>query len=373
MKKQIIPVFAAAVTLLVLVVPAVGAVPNFHSYGTQGAVYIMSNSPSGNQVIVYTREANGSLTWFRNFATKGLGINGLAGTNQGGLALTSDGRWLLVVNAGSNDVSVFRVGQDGLTLTDVANSGGLIPTSVTVHENWVYVLDNGTASTAGNIAGFYLNHGQLSPISGSIQPLSGLVTTAQISFNPRGTVLAVTEKSSSLIDTYTVNRHGVASAPTSTPSSGATPFGFAFDQRGTLIVSEAGGGPSGTSAVSSYSVSKTGKLTTISASVPDTGLAACWLVVTGNSRYAYTDNAHGGTVSSYTVSRNGSLTLLQATAATTVAGNLDMALSSNSHFLYIFVHGSNSIEGFSVNHDGSLELVTTVTGVPATADGLAAN
>jgi hypothetical protein len=37
------------------------------------------------------------------------------------------------------------------------------------------------------------------------------------------------------------------------------------------------------------------------------------------------------------------------------------------------VHGSNSIQGYSISQDGSLELVTTVTGVSATADGLAAN
>jgi 6-phosphogluconolactonase len=140
-----------------------------------------------------------------------------------------------------------------------------------------------------------------------------------------------------------------------------------------LIVSEAAGGPSGTSAVSSYTISPTGTLTTISASVPDTQLAACWLVVTGNSRYSYTDNAHSGTISSYTVNPNGSLTLLQASAATTGPGNLDMALSRKSNFLYIFVHGSNSIEGFSLNADGSLTLTTTVTGIPAIADGLAAD
>ncbi len=50
-----------------------------------------------------------------------------------------------------------------------------------------------------------------------------------------------------------------------------------------------------------------------------------------------------------------------------------MALSRNGNFLYIFVNGSHSIEGFAVHSDGSLELVTTTTGVPAGADGLAAN
>ncbi len=334
----------------------------------------MTNNQSGNQVVVYARAADGSLTWTGNFATDGLGLTGLAGGNQGGLVLSRDGRWLFVVNAGSSDVSVFRVGPSGLKLTDKESSGGVMPVSVTVFENWVYVLNAGTSTTEGNIAGFSLNAaGQLSPIEGSVQPLSGTATVAQISFNPTGTALAVTEKSTSLIDIYTVDSHGVATGPTSNPSSGATPYGFAFDQKGQLIVSEAAGGPSGTSAVSSYALSSSGALTTISGSIPDTQLAACWLVTSGSSRFAYTDNAHSGTISSYTINQSGSLELLQPVAANTGAGNLDMALSRNSNFLYIFVNGSHSIEGFAVHSDGSLELVTTTTGIPAGADGLAAN
>ncbi len=373
--KKSISLFVTVLAILVVAVPTVGAVPRAHAQGSSGRVYIMTNDPSGNQVVVYDRIADGSLTWVSNVATGGLGMTGLTGTNQGGLVLSRDAQWLFVVNAGSNDLSVFRITSNGLTLTDRESSGGVMPVSVTTFQSLVYVLNQGSSETSGNIAGFDLSSsGQLTPITGSVQPLSGTgVAVAQISFNPTGTALAVTEKSTSLIDIYTINGEGVASAPVTNTSSGSTPFGFAFDRKGALIVSEAAGGPSGTSAVSSYTINPDGTLTTVSPSVPDTGLAACWLVVTGNSRFAFTDNAHGGTVSSYTVGPDGSLTLLQASAATTAAGNLDMALTRNSQLLYIFVHGSNSIEGFTVNGDGSLTLVTSVTGIAATADGLAAN
>ncbi len=374
MKKNI-PILAAILAVLFLAIPSVAAAPDNQAHGSTGRVYIMTNYPSGNQVVIYTRSADGSLTWIANVATGGLGMNGLTGTNQGGLVLSGDGRWLFVVNAGSNDFSVLRVTSNGLTLTDRESSQGVMPVSVTVSHDLVYVFNQGSSETAGNVAGFRLNDdGRLSPIAGSLQPLSGPgVAVAQISFNPRGTALAVTEKSTSLIDIYTVNDEGVASAPVTNTSSGSTPFGFAFDRKGALIVSEAAGGPAGTSAVSSYTINSDGTLTTVSPSVPDAGLAACWLVVTGNGRYAFTDNAHGGTISSYNVGPDGSLTLLQATAATTAVGNLDMALTSNGHLLYILVHGSNSIEGFTVNRDGSLTLVATITGIEATADGLASN
>jgi 6-phosphogluconolactonase len=365
-QKIFIPVLVFA--LLALAVPAVGAVPNNHS-PESGRVYIMTNDPSSNQVVIYARSADGSLSWTSNVATNGLGSNGLTGTNQGGLTLSQDSHWLFAVNAGSNDVSVFHVTPDGLRLTDKEASGGTMPVSVTVHRDLVYVLNAGSSETAGNIAGFTINDGKLSPIAGSFQPLSASsATVAEISFSPTGTQLAVTEKSTNLIDIYSVNSDGVASAPTTNASSGATPFGFVFDNRGDLLVSEAPG-----SAASSYSVSSTGVLTTISGSVANGQAAACWLVATGNSRYAYTANAHNHTISSYTISPDGTLSLLQGVAADTGAADLDMSFSGNSHFLYVYVHGSNSIQGYTVHADGSLELVTTVNGVSASADGLAAN
>ena len=209
-------VLLAAITLLVVAVPSVAAAPHSHSQSSTGRVYIMTNDPSGNQIVVYNRESDGSLTWIANTPTGGQGLSGLTGSNQGGLTLSSDSRWLFAVNAGSNDVSVFRVTSDGLSLTERESSGGVEPVSVTVFHSWVYVLNAGSSDTAGNIAGFTLDNGQLTLIAGSVQPLSGSATVAQISFNPTGTALAVTEKSTSLIDIYAVNEDGVASSQQST-------------------------------------------------------------------------------------------------------------------------------------------------------------
>jgi 6-phosphogluconolactonase len=65
----------------------------------------------------------------------------------------------------------------------------------------------------------------------------------------------VTAKAPNLIDAYEVDGDtGLASGPSPQASRGATPFGFAFDRRGHLIVSEAFGGAADQRAVSSYSV-----------------------------------------------------------------------------------------------------------------------
>jgi 6-phosphogluconolactonase len=373
MKKQNLIAILGLFALFIVAFSSGRVVASANAQGVVGSVYIMSNSATGNQVIAYSRAPDGTLTWQANYATNGLGNKGLTGSNQGGLVLSEDGRSLIVVNAGSNDISVFSVNHDGLTLTDKASSQGTMPISLTIHGNLVYVLNTGGAESNANIAGFQLNDGQLSPISGSVQPLSGPTAPAQISFNPSGTVLVVTEKSTGKIDTFLVDNKGVASAPNVQASSGGTPFGFDFTRSGTLVVSEAAGGPSGTSAVSSYSISDSGSLTTVSPSVPDTQLAACWLVVTGNSQFAYTANAHSTTISSYTISSNGRISLLDSKAATVGGTDLDMALARNSRFLYVFDNGDHAIVAYQVHADGSLTWLQTTGGIPSGADGLAAN
>jgi len=372
--------------LLLLTAPIATAVAHSSFPSQGGSVFIMSNSPAGNSILAYNRSPDGFLTFEGSFATGGLGASGLTGTNQGGVTLSQDGAWLFAVDAGSNQLSVFNV-IDGpstsLVLTDVVSSGGVYPISVTTSSQgfgngfgtkpFVYVLDAGSASVAANIAGLYLNNrGTLSPIPGSIQPLSGITQPAQISFNPEGTVLAVTEKSTNSIDTYTVDHFGVASGPTITPSIGGTPFGFAFDNQGQLIVSDAS-----SDALSSYSVSNSGSVTAIAPSPVSNGgqAAPCWVVVTADGRLAFSANAHVGTISSYSISYSGSLTLLQSTAAPTAIGipDLDMALSGNSNFLYVYDAGTNTIQAFAVHSDGTLTSIQTVSGIPAGADGLAAN
>ena len=185
-------------------------------------------------------------------------------------------------------------------------------------------------------------------------------------------VLVVTEKATSVIDTYTVNDEGLIDEHQQFPSVGETPFGFAF-RRDALIVSEAFGGAAEASAVSSYALADDGDLQVISPSVPTTETAACWIVVTRNGRFAYASNTGSGTLSGYGVSPGGNLSLLDADGVTGVTGlgPIDMALSVNSHFLYALNSGDGTMSAFRVNHDGSLSNFPGVTGIPSGANGLA--
>lgn len=97
-----------------------------------GAVYAMSNVASGNSILMFDRAANGALTSAGSITTGGHGTGSGLGS-QGSLTLTSDQRWLLAVNAGSNDITVFSVRPDGLEFRSRTSSGGTTPISVTIH------------------------------------------------------------------------------------------------------------------------------------------------------------------------------------------------------------------------------------------------
>jgi 6-phosphogluconolactonase len=345
------------------------------THWAQGAVFTATNSPSGNAVRAYVVGPGGSFTPAGQFSTHGKGT-GVSLADSGSLALTADHRWLLVVDAGSNAVSVFRVNSPGgaqplLTFTDRISSHGTLPVSVAVHGSFVYVLNAGTSAVAGNIFGFFLgDHGLLFPLPGSSRALSTSASTApaEIAFNPAGSVLVVSEKNTSVLDTYALDSHGYASGPTVTASSGATPYGFAFGNDGSLIVSDAGPG-----ALSSYAVATAGALSVVSDAVADEQLAPCWVATVDSGHIAYTSNAHSNTISTYEVSSNGTLTLRAAVAATTGAADTDLAVGgSHGQFLFVYDAGAGEIESFAIGSSGTLTLKYAAFALPATAEGLAA-
>lgn len=356
----------ALVVLAALVSAATGTTL---ARGRAGHVFTMTNSAGGNEILVFERMSDGTLTPAGAVATGGLGSGAGLGS-QGALVL--DGHWLLAVNAGSNSVSVFRERGGELELRDVEPSGGIMPISVTSAGRIVYVLN---AGGDGNITGFRLDrHGDLTPIPGAVKPLSsGASGPAQIEFSPRGNHLIVTEKATNLLLAYPVDRHGMAGDPVITPSTGQTPFGFAF-HRNRLVVSEAFGGAPLASAMSSHILEGNGALSVVSAAVATNQTAACWVVITNNGKFAYTTNTGSNSISAYELGRDGSLTLIgNGIAGMTGAGPIDMALSGNSRYVYTTNTGDGSLSVFAVNnHDGSLTPIVGITGLPAGIVGLAA-
>jgi 6-phosphogluconolactonase (cycloisomerase 2 family) len=327
-----------------------------------GAVFTQTNAADRNQLVAYLRHADGTLSPLGEFDTGGSG-SGAGLTAQG--AIARDGRWLLVVNAGSNDVSTFDLASGTPSLVGRTPSGGTNPVSVAAHDGVVYVLNAGGDN---DIAGFHLDRrGALHPIG--TQPLSGAgVTPTEVAFSPDGDTLVVTEKGTNAIDTYAVDRSGDAHGPTVSQSNGPAPFGFAFTPFGELVVSEAAN-----SAASAYAVRRDGDLVSLSTSVANGQAAACWLVTSPDGRHAFTANAGSGNLSSYRVGFGGRLTLEAGDAGDDGAKShpVDMAFSIGGAYLYSLANAAGTITVFRVA-GGQLAKVASIDGLPASSTGLVA-
>jgi 6-phosphogluconolactonase (cycloisomerase 2 family) len=341
------------------------------SNGTPGAVYTQSNAAAGNSLLVYDRGPDGTLTPGAVIATGGRGAGSGLGS-QGSVTLSEDGEFLLVVNAGSDEVSLFRLRGTSPELLATVPSGGDQPISVTEHAGIVYVVNGGAGN---NIAGFRIAttgaSRTLVAIPGATRPLSAPnAGPAQIQFTPRGDAVLVTEKNTNRILSYAVDASGAAAAPVITSSPGHTPFGFAFAGN-TLVVTEAQGGAPNGSTLSSYAVGANGALSLVTASLHSGQSSACWFSASKDGNNAFAANTGSSTITTVTVAPDGALALrTDGNDAATGATAIDNAVSRNGRFLYQLTSGAHEVDAYLIGSDGALTAVE-VQGVPVGVVGLA--
>jgi 6-phosphogluconolactonase (cycloisomerase 2 family) len=342
----------------------------------RGAVFTMSDDPSGNAILAFDRDRDGRLSAAGTYPTDGLGSgDGLNGTSNP-MAFAGGNRYLYAVNGGSDEVSAFRVSRSRLRLLGTVSSAGPRPISVTVYDDLVYVINAGRDGQPGNIAGFRITRrGTLEAIAGSVQPINpGAGSPSQIDFTPDGSRLVITDKPTNTITTYPVDAEGVAGPPTVTAANGQTTFGFDFDRLGRLIVSEAAGGAPGASTVSSYLLDGSGVPQSITESLPTEQTAACWIETFGP--FAYATNTGDSSVTGFFIRPDGELVRLHDDGVTVTTGEgsnpLDMDIALN--YLYIQSQGTNRLSVYTIEFDGSLVSVPggAVDGLPPTAVGVAA-
>jgi 6-phosphogluconolactonase len=355
-----------------------------------GAVYTETNSPAGNAVVVFDRFADGTLAKRQSVATGGVGSTQDVGCgpgcpildSQNAVVVSQDGHVVVAVNAGSDTVSSFRETGGGLVLVDQVSSGGDMPESLALHDDLLYVLNVATENpggTTGNIYGLRVSQdGHLTPV-GSSQPLPSasvpghVADPRAIDFNPTGKVIVVTELSGGFmtgppgtIDTFVVGHDGKAAPGVSHRSSDAFPFGFAFDNKGHLIVSQLHVPDNMTvGSVSTYDVSDSGDVTAIDTKSSE-GVLPCWIATTNNGRYTYAVNTGAGfpaTVKGFALSPKGQLTPLGPATGSGDFARTDATVSRDSRYLYVLSpqvappFGASHIDEYSIGNDGSLTLI----------------
>ena len=188
-----------------------------------GYTYVDGNTAPANTIDGYARHADGSLTALAGspFAAGGAGLGtGLA--SQGAIQATGDGRYLLAVDAGSNQISVLRVTAGGVPVLvgQPASSDGIKPVSVAVSPSGlVYVANSGTGGS--NYTGFRLTvNGALTPVPGSTYTVPDGSGLGDVFFNAFGDHLIGTRTGTSLIDSFLVLPGGRLLAAPGSPFTG---------------------------------------------------------------------------------------------------------------------------------------------------------
>jgi DNA-binding beta-propeller fold protein YncE len=344
--------------------------PSVDHFGASHAVFVQSDSTSGNRVVAYHRAADGALSPAGSYATGGLG--GILGgsvvdhtASQGSLAYDPWHSLLYAVNAGSNTVSVFAVRGDQLALRQVLSSGGTFPVSIAVHGDLVYVVN---ALNGGSLQGYRVLGSTLVRLPGSSRAL-GLNpaatpqftnTPGQVAFTPDGAQLIVTTKANGNdIDVFGVGFGGwLSAAPVVNAEPGTVPFAITFDSYGHLVIAEAG-----TNALATFAISGHGTLSQLD-SVGTGDAATCWVAPAGS--FLFASNAGSAAESGFTSSAGGQLTLLGATATDT--GTVDASAAAGGRFLYVQTGGAGIVDEYAVGASGALSQLGSVT-VPDAVGG----
>lgn len=378
MKQVAILFLASLLVALAATQSAVSKNPRLrHHANRQHAVFVQTNEPTGNRIVVFDRAANGRLSQAGTYATGGNGGIAAPGdesdhlASQGSLAYDWRHSLLIAVNAGSDTVSTFKVRGDRLRLTGVVPSGGGFPASVAVSGNLVYVLNSGGP---GTLQGFVIRGHRLRALSGSTRslglsntdPPNFLTSPGQVGFTPDGGKLIVTTKASgSNIVVYRVQGNGRLSSPVVNASATPVPFAFTFGPGHRLVSGEAM-----QSVVTTYSITGNGTLAGPQ-SLSDGQMALCWIVRARG--YYYVANTASNTLSGYRISRSGQPSLIGTTGvvASTEPGPIDLVASGR--FLYGQTGAGGTVDEYLVHRDGTLEKIGVVTGLPVGQEGIAAS
>ena len=347
-----------------------------------GHVYVNDNTAPANTIGAFDRHANGQLTPTPGspFPTGGGGAGTIIGS-QGSLQLSADGHFLLAADAGSNQISVLRIGPGGALHAVPGGpvaSGGIQPISIAVHSDLVYVANEGNGTTGSNYTGFRLaSNGVLKPLSQSTVALPPTALPGDVLFNATGTHLVGTEvgpsAGPSFIDSFDVGADGrLTPAPGSPfPAQAVGPFGSEFrpTNPNELYVSNAHAGPN-VGTVSAYAVSASGVLNPIGGSpFPDKQTAPCWVEITHDGRFLFTVNTAVPSISRYRILANGALDLLGSTVFNDPTGlrPFDARLDPTGSNLYVVDAGLGSVSAFAVDGGNLTELDESPVALPTGA------
>ncbi len=379
-----------------------------NSPSMEDIVYIQSNDFNSNQnaVIAYRHAGDGKLTQISGspFMTGGSGVGnpmqvlGPSDSDQE-IWMTSDKKFLLVVNSGSNNITVFRIAADG-TLSPVPGSpfpsGGETPVSIHGDGSRVYIVNksqNPLSPTTTNPNYVTMNidaNGQLTMISGAkfettagASPAQGLLSNDRKFLFGADFLGFMLMPPVGTLRSFTINNgvlKPVSGTPYTIPAMGGALGLWQHPAANVLYVGFPLAGKMGV-----YNIDATTGALAFQAAV-DAGLAACWIRSNKSGSHTYVLNSGENSISAYNTTNPvapvsiGKIVLKNAGPTYDVMGmpfvtseDFSFQLSSDEKFMYVLCQHTNKDFGIgnynfmhvvNVAADGTLSELSDAMQIP---------
>jgi 6-phosphogluconolactonase (cycloisomerase 2 family) len=332
-----------------------------------------SSTPNHNAYV--TLPANGSVALLHiNGSTGALSLAAqtpqVQNTSPKGLALLPSKKFLYAVNAGADTISKFSVASDGsLALSGTPMPAGAGPDAAVIDPSGKYLLVTNNFSNNISVYSLDAGTGALSEVAGS--PFYANSDPSEILITPSGKFVYVTNPGIGMVTGFTFSNGVLTYVPNTPAASGAGAIGLAVDSSGRyLYVTNASASNPGVSTignVSGFNIDQnTGALTPI--------LGSPFTVSQGNGPTALTVDPGGRFVyavtsgTSYSVwcfainTSNGQLTPVTNSPFSVTAGGLFALIDPSGNRLYTGSSTSNGVAGFTF--DPSTGTPTAISGSP---------
>ena len=275
----------------------------------------------------------------------------------------------MAVDAGSNQISVLRLGYNGVPQLVGApvSSGGIDPNSIAVSGNLVYVENAGAGGT--NVTGFYLAPwGGLYPLPHSTVTLPEGSSPGDALFNATGDKLAVTLVGSSQIASFDVRLAAwwpLPARPTQDRDSDSSARSSGRPTRTSCLSATPTTGPGSGQSPPTTSMARPAAAQSASSPFADTETAPCWVEISHDGRFLFTTNTGSGSISSYAISPNGELKYLSTVQAGEKGiGDVDLRLSPDGKTLFVNGSGADVVAAFAVNGGELTQLASSPAPCP---------
>jgi 6-phosphogluconolactonase len=363
-------ILGAAVVIVVLAGLSLSCGNSSHSTSGPNHNAYVTLPARGSVLLLHISGATGAITL-------GAETPQVQNTTPTGIALLPSKKFLYAINSNShaNTISIFKVASDGtLALSGTPTpASGSSPNAAVIDPSGKYLLVTNNLTNNVSVYSIDAGSGALSEVAGS--PFDANANPAEILIVPSGKFVYVTNPGIGMITAFSFSNGVLTKVPgspfSSVPGGGGGAFGLAVDgsERFLYVANPSASNPPPSSTIgniSGFNIDSAGALSTIVGSpFPSTvGSGPRAITVDPSGRYVYaTTTGSSFSIWCFTItSTNGQLVAVTNSPFSLTAGGLFALIDPSGNYLYIGSQDANGMAGYT--YDPSTGTPTAIAGSP---------